>query len=380
MTVSKLHAALTAIALGTATVGVVSIIGAAPALAVTVSAKVGPLLQEAQSLAQAGNYKAANAKLDQADKVKSTPDDATIIEQLRHFIAVKSGDTSTKAGAQAKFANDYNARNYKAVIADGEALRKVGALDAKSMQIIAQSYYLDHNYNGCIRYIQSNLRNPSNDVLELLMRCAYEDHDDKVQRQALETLVARTNNSKYWGSLIKLTENARGLSDHNTLDINRLRFMTGNVTAKDEYTLLAQLAMQMGFPAEAVTVLEKGVSAKVLTDDRSMKLLALAKKQAAQSTSDQAKNLAAAKKEPQGDALIRVGENMIGEGNAKDAIAIIKEGMEKPLKDKANAELRLGQAYLAAGQKSAAVKAFDSVKTPEKDAMIAHLWSLYARH
>jgi hypothetical protein len=34
---------------------------------------------------------------------------------------------------------------------------------------------------------------------------------------------------------------------------------------------------------------------------------------------------------------------------------------------------------LAAGQKPAAIKAFGEVKTPEKDAMVAHLWSLAAR-
>ena len=77
--------------------------------------------------------------------------------------------------------------------------------------------------------------------------------------------------------------------------------------------------------------------------------------------------------------MVAVGENMIGEGKAKEAIGVIEEGMKKPLKDKANAGIRLGQAYLAAGQKPAAIKAFGEVKTPEKDAMVAHLWSLAAR-
>ena len=41
------------------------------------------------------------------------------------YIAVKSGDASTALGAKAKFANDYNARKYKDVIADAEALKKI---------------------------------------------------------------------------------------------------------------------------------------------------------------------------------------------------------------------------------------------------------------
>lgn len=379
MTASKLRAALTAILMGTAAVGAVSLVSAAPAQAATVSAKVGPLLKEAQTLAQAGNYKGAAAKLDQADKVKSTPDDAAIINQLRSYIAIKSGDTSTKEGAKAKFANDYNARNYKAVIADAEALRKVGALDAQSMQIVAQSYYLSHDYSGCMRYIKSNFRSPGDSTLELLMRCAYEAGDDDTQRSALETLVSHTGKAEYWKNLLKLSERAKGLSDHNTLDVNRLRFMTGNISTKDEYTLLAQLALQLGFPAEAVTVLDKGFAAKVLTDDRSKKLQALAKSQAAAAAAGEAKALADAKGQPQGDAMVKIAENMIGEGKAKDAIGVIQDAMKKPLRDQANAQIRLGQAYLAAGQKAQAVKAFNAVKSPASDAMIAHLWELKAR-
>jgi hypothetical protein len=371
---------LTAVLLGTAAAGAVCLADAAPAQAATVSAKVGPLLKEAQSLASAGNYKAASAKLDQANAVKSTPDDAAIINQLRSYIAVKSGDTSTKEGAKAKFANDYNARNYKAVIADAEALRKVGALDVQAMQIVAQSYYLSHDYSGCIRYIKANFRNPNDAALELQMRCAYEAGDDDTQRAALETLVAHSGKPEYWKNLLRLSERAKGLSDHNTLDVNRLRLMTGNINTKDEYTLLAQLSLQLGFAAEAQSVLEKGVAAKVLTDDRSQKLLALAKNQAAANAAAEGKALAEAQQQPQGDALVKVGENMIGEGKAKQAIGVLQDALKKPLKDKANAEIRLGQAYLAAGQKPAAIKAFDSVKTPEKDAMIAHLWSLAARH
>ena len=379
MSARELRAALTAMLLGTAAFGAVSLVTTLPAMAATVSAKVGPLLKEAQSLAQAGNYKGATAKLDEADRVKSSPEDAAIIKQLRSYVAVKSGDTSTKEGAKAKFANDYNARKYKDVIADAEALRKVGALDAAAMQIIAQSYYLSHDAAGCERYIKSNLKSPSDSTLELLMRCAYDAGDDATQRTALETLVSHTNKPEYWKNLLRLSERSRGLSDHNTLDINRLRLLTGNVTTKDEYTLLAQLALQLGNAAEAQSVIEKGIAAKVLTDDRSKRLLALAQGQAAKNAANLQKDIAAAQAQPQGDALVKVGEDMVGMGKAKDAIGVIQQGLKKPLKDQANGQIRLGQAYLAAGQKADAQKAFAAVKSPEKDAMVAHLWSLASR-
>lgn len=60
------------------------------AQAMTVSQKVGPLLQEAQQMMIAKNYKGAMAKLNEAEAVKSNPDDETVINQMRQAIAVSS--------------------------------------------------------------------------------------------------------------------------------------------------------------------------------------------------------------------------------------------------------------------------------------------------
>jgi len=59
---------------------------AGPAQALTVSMEVGPLLKEAQTLWQAKNYKAALAKLDEAEAVKVYADDTTVINQMRQAI------------------------------------------------------------------------------------------------------------------------------------------------------------------------------------------------------------------------------------------------------------------------------------------------------
>jgi hypothetical protein len=378
MTVRNLRAALTAILLGTAAAGVAVLAVAAPAQAATVSAHVGPILKEAQALANAGNYKGAMAKLNEAEAAQGkTSDDTAVINQMKQYIAVKSGDTSTAAGAKAKFANDYNAGKYKDVIADGELLKKFNALDAQSQLIIAQAYFKANDFPGCVRYAKGIPQ--SDTALELQARCAYEAGDEATQRQAYEALVARSGKPEYWAGLLKLGERSRGLSDHNTLDINRLRLLTGSIKTKEDYVSLGQFALQFGFAAEAQSALEKGVADKVLSDDRSMRLLASAKAQAAANQANAAKALAAANASPQGDDLVKVGENMIGQGKAKDAIGVIQNGMKKPLKDAANAQIRLGQAYLAAGQKAEAQTAFNKVKTPEKDAMVAHLWSLAAR-
>jgi len=383
MTASKLRAVTTAFLLGTATLCGAALVLSAPASA-AVSAKVGKPLQEAQTLANAGNYKGALAKINEAEAIAGkTAEESKIISQMKDFIAIKSGDTSTPAGAKAKFANDYNAKKYKDVIADGEVLKGHNALDASSMQIVAQAYYLSGDKNGCLKYIKSNFgANPGDATLQLQMSCAHDANDADTERAALETLVGRTGKPEYWNNLLKMSEHGAGMRDHDTLDVYRLKLLTGTITGKDEYITLAQLAIQLQFPAEGQAVLEKGIAAKVLTDDRSTKLLTLAKTQAAAQVAAQAKTLADAQAAPKGDALVKVGETQWGQGKGKDAVATIKAGIAKGVDDKNNAQIRLGMALIAAGQKADAQKALDAAKPAnpsDKSAMVAHLWSLYAR-
>ena len=68
-----------------------------PAQALTVSKEVGPLLIEAKALVEAKNYKAATAKLNEAEAkvneaedMQAYPDDETVINQFRQLIAAQS--------------------------------------------------------------------------------------------------------------------------------------------------------------------------------------------------------------------------------------------------------------------------------------------------
>jgi len=382
MTVRKLRAVAAALLLGSATLAGTVVLTSSPAIA-AVRASVGKPLQDAIALLNQKNYAAAKAKVSEAEAVANkTPEDTSTIAAVKNAIAINSGDTSTPQGAKAKFANDYNARKFKDVIADGDALKKNGILDASSMQIIAQAYYESGDKAGCEKYIKSNFSSPGDTTLELLMRCAYDNQDDDTQRSALETLVAHTGKPEYWSNLLKLSEHAQGMRDADTLSVYRLKLLTGTISGKDEYFLLAQLALQLGFAPEAQAVIVKGQAAvKELNDARTNKLLELAKGQAAADVANLSKNLAAANAAPQGDALVKIAEDQWGQGKAKDAIGTAQAALKKPLTDKNHATIILGMAYLGAGQKGDAVKTFDSVKGPagDKNAMVAHLWSLYAR-
>jgi tetratricopeptide (TPR) repeat protein len=373
-----IRAAATAFAIGTAAVAFTGVVLTVPAEAAVRSA-VGKPLNEAKSLAASGSYSAALARVNAAEAVPNlTPEERSVISAMRQYIEVKSGTGSL--GTKAKFANDYNAKRYRDVINDGELLRKNGGLDASSMQIIAQAYYLLGDYHGCSRYIMANFGNGGGEeVMKLQMRCAYESQDNESMRTALETLVARTNKPEYWGQLLNAAQSTKGLSDHQTLDIYRLRLLTNTITKADDYNLLAQLALQLGYAAEAQAVIEKGIAAKVLSGDRTTRLLTMAQKQAGANAAKNAAALAAANASPNGDALVKLGEDTWGQGHYPDAIKLIQQGIQKGPTDKDNALIRLGVAYYSAGQKDQAVRSFEKADGDAKQKIIAHLWTIFAR-
>jgi len=142
----------------------------------TVSAGVGPLLKDAQQMIAAKNYEGATAKLNQADAVKSNPDDAMVIDAMRKYIQYSSspapGGPASGLDAKAKFANDYNAGKWRDVIADADMLKNAGSLDTQAQLVIAQAYFKAGDYAGCANYIEKNLVTSSNDAAAaLLARC-----------------------------------------------------------------------------------------------------------------------------------------------------------------------------------------------------------------
>jgi hypothetical protein len=371
----KLRAAAMAALLGTSVLGVGAAL--APAQA-AVSPAVGNPLKEAISLANSGKYREAMERVNAAAAAAKTADEHKAVDGTKNFIAGKSGDTSTAVGAQTKFANDANAGRWKDVIEDEAALRKTGTLTAQAQTVIAQAYYMLHDAKGCMGFIKRQGLGGET-ALSLLQRCAYDANDEATQRQALEQLVTSTGKAEHWKNLLKLSERAKGISDHSTLDIFRLKSMTGTLD-NAEVTQYATFALQMRMPQEGKAVLTKAIADKTVNaDDRTNRLLKLATDRANEDSANFGKNLAAAQKAKEGDDLVRMGEDQIGMGKAKEAVDTIKAGIAKGCKDAANCQLRLGTAYLAAGQKADAVKAFNAVKGDDKIVMIAHLYSLYAR-
>ena len=337
--------------------------------------QVGKLLQQAIDLAKGGSTSAANAKVSQAEAVGGlTPGDQAAIAQVKSFIAAKSGTGAT--GSKAKFAADYNAGRYQQVVGpDADELRKAGQYDGQSQLIVAQAYYLMGNYAQAIRMLSGM----SGDTAQsLLMSAAAKSGDTVAEQKAAERLIL-SGQSKYWTYMLAGADATRGLTDHETLDITRLRLLTGNMRSAEDYQLAAELSIQFGLSTEAAAITSKGVEAKLLTDARSQRLVSLAQANAAKDAANLPNLMKAANAAKSGDLLVKLGENLTGMGKADDAINAIQAGIKKGVTDAGDAQMRLGQAQLAAGQKDAAIRTFNGIKGDPKQEMVAHIWSLYAR-
>jgi tetratricopeptide (TPR) repeat protein len=382
MTSSKFRALATALLLSTASAMGLAVMTSTPVEAATVRPQVGAALQAAIKDASSGNGSAALAKIHEAESVGSlTPQEQQAIEQTKNFVAAKTGAGGGATGAKAKFANDYNAGHYSAVVGeDADALRKSGSFGADSALIVAQAYYLMKNYTECVRYVH-DMGHVGQQALELLNRCSYEAGDVTSQIGALEQLVVDLNQPKYWSDLLLLADRTPSMSNSDLLDVYRLRLLTGGMRNASDYEEATEIAIQLGFPTEGATFAQKGLDAKLLPADRGARLLNLAKANAATDVAGLAKAQAAANAAKNGDALVKLGEDFWGMGRYQDALNSVKAGIAKGTTNPDESQIRLGMAYIGLKQRDQALAALKSVSktAPPHTLTVAHLWSIYAR-
>jgi len=374
-----LRAMAAALLLNVGTVGVATVISTTVAEA-GVRPAVGNALKQAISLAESGSIGAAEAKVHEAESVGGlTGAENEAIARVKAYVEAKSPNSST--GAKAKFANDYSAGRYGAVVGeDADQLRKTGAFDYESQVVVAQAYYLMGNCEKSIPMLRdlSSGSHASEQVLSVMYSAAYKCGDNDAMRSALERLVQSYNNPKYWSDLLQAAEGTKGLKDHQLLDIYRLRLLTNSLKTAEDYETSAELAIEFKSSTEAQTIVQKGLDAKILSGARDLRLLATAKAQAAADVTALPRTTAAANTAKTGDALVGLGEAYWGMSRYQDAVNAVQAGIKKGVADKDDAQLRLGMAYYGAGQKADAAAAFNAVpKGNDGIAIVAHIWTLY---
>lgn len=376
-----------------------------------VGVKVGKPLKEAQELANAGKFKEAMAKVQEAAAVSGkTPFDDFKIAQFTAFIATKSGDYATASKAyetilqsgelSADQANEqrkqlaamfYQLQNYPKAIQYGTQYLKEGGTDTMAALLVTQSYYLQKDNQHAIESAKTlmNMATQSGqpikeEWLKLLMSSQLAEGKDDEAIKTLDQLLDKFPSQQLWSQRLGYAQTHGASSDRKNLECYRLKYLVG-VLKDSEYVEMAQLSIALGFPGDAKTVLEKGFSSKMLgvgpNKDRESRLLGLAQTNAA---NDQ-KSLPSFEKESMaaagGDSDVKLGEAYASYGDYDKAVEAIKRGLKKGnVKAEDEAHLQLGIAYFNLKKTADAVAQFKAVPAESKLADIARLWIIFANN
>ena len=411
---------LATLVLGLAVVATTSFVPGKPATAAdekkpSVSKDLAKTLKAAQDSLQAKPPKLADAiaKLKEADaNPKKTPYDEHVINVLLGTAYARQNDLADaekpfeaqvsdgfteqsdlpriiKAVAQIS----YTLKNYDKAIEFGNRAIKGGFGDDEVNVIVGQSYYLKGDYKGTLKFIEPIVDNdikagktPKDQQLQLVMSACVKTDDAVCTTKALEKLVAYYPKPDYWKDLLYTLQQDRSQtqSDKNTLQLYRLMYEVDVLARGDDYTEMAQLAMEQGSPGEAQHVLEKGFQKGIFADqrtkDKNQRLLDQAKKAAAADEASLPKIEKDAEAAPTGDKDVGVGLAYLGYQQYDKACDLLSKGLAKGgVKSEPEARLLLGIAQLKAGHKDDAVKSFHAVKGDPALERLANLWSLHAK-
>jgi tetratricopeptide (TPR) repeat protein len=372
--------------------------------------EVGKPLQAAQELMKARKYKEAQAKVREADGVQGkTPIESFTIERMRAAAAYAVGDreTATKSFEAVLAANRlpaadklnvmqalattyYQARDYSKAATWFSRYLSEGGDDPSIRALLTQTYYLAGDYGRAAKELQAEIqaeekagRTPGEDRLQLWANSALKQGDKAGYVQSIEKLVAYHPKKEYWADLLNRVQQKPGFADRLALDVLRLKLATGQLSTADDYMEMSQLALQAGFPAEAVKIIEQGFKSGVLGAGaeaaRQKRLRDLAVKTAADDLATMGKEERDAGGGKDGTGLVNLGYAYVTTGQVDKGLALMEKGLKAGgIKRSEDAKLHMGIAYLHAGQKAKAIETFKSVQGSDGTADLARYWMLHA--
>ena len=285
----------------------------------------------------------------------------------------------------------YQEKDYLRAVSWLRRYAQEGGSDAAVRDLLPQALYLANEFKPAADELEARVaadeaggRATPEATLRLLISCYLQLKDDAGYVRTLERLAQAYPKPEYWTELLARVTKQPGFSERLWIDVYRLRFAANLMRSADEYVELAQLALQAGYPAEALTVIDRGLSLSLLGNGKDAAahtaLRERASKAAEKDSADLGRAEASAKAAREGDALVNVGYAYVSAGQATKGITLMDQGVAKGnLKRADEARLRLGQALWQAGRKDDAGKAFAAVQGSDGSAALARVWSAFVR-
>lgn len=377
----------------------------------TIRPEVGNPLKEAEKLNGERKYQEALVKVKEAEQVaERTPLENYFINRVRGLAAAGAGDTATATvsleavlaagrsspaevvGLSGILASLYfRAADYPKAVTWTRRYLKEGGTNPQMRHQLALALYQSGDYAAAATEVRAMIdadekagKKPVQEQLLLLGGCYAKMKDEAGYTFALEKLLVFYPSKEYWADALARLETKPGFPDSLSLDLLRLQEATGNLTSRAQYAAMIQLALKSGYPAEAKRVVEQGFKAGVLgtgaTADADRKLRDSAITQAADDERAFARDAQSAAAARDGTGLVNTGWALVTAGQAERGLAMMEQGMQKGgIARPEEARLRLGLAYLTAGQKAKAIETFKSVQGTDATAELARLWTIHAQ-
>jgi tetratricopeptide (TPR) repeat protein len=252
------------------------------------------------------------------------------------------------------------------------------AMVAQGKQAEAIKFLSDH-----VADMEKRGQRPSEATLTRLRDLQEKAGNTAAASQTVEKLVMHYPKPEYWRLLTHGLARDSKLNDRQKMQIYRLRVATGTLKLCQDYTEMADFAVNSGLAGEGQTVIDQGLAAKACTVPADQARLERLRNQAMRIAGEErgrlAKLEADAKVAKTGEPDVAVGSSLFGFGEYPKAAEWLSRGVGKGgLKDVADAQLALGIAYFRAGNKAEALKTFNSIKaTDPYTQRIVRLWTLY---
>lgn len=254
---------------------------------------------------------------------------------------------------------------------------------AEANTLLWQLYLIQHDCQNGIVYLEKAVAGRDATEVELRQENAcYFTLGDKAKRQAvMEQLVKRFMKHDYLYDLLLIYDEQK-IDMRAKLSVLRLEFQKDWLTRESEFTELAEDAIDIGSPTEALAVLNRGIERQavklIAPTDHPSRMLATAKMQAAEDK----KQIATLDREAQagknGEADVKVGLVYLGQGENQKAVDAITRGLSPErvgrVKRVDDANMMLGIAYSRLGKADDAKKAFAAAQADPRMANAATIW------
>jgi hypothetical protein len=373
----------------------------------TVRPEIGKPIQAAIELLKSKKGKEALAKVREAQAVGDrTPYENYLVERVLGQAAATAGEPSIAARAFENVATSpgtpegerrqflaaaasqyYVVKNYAKTAELAARYFKDGGTEKSVRTIYVQALYLGNDFASAAKELMKDLeaderenKTPAEEQLQLLASSCSQIKDAACYGKAMEMLVAYYPKREYWLNVIYGIATRPGFSERLALDVARLKIETGTMRGADEYLDAAQLALQEGFPMDAVRIIDKGYASGILGAGPEAARHKRLKDMAAKNLADDKKALAreespsgAAK---DGRALFNEGFNYVLLGKPEQGLALMEKGIRdaKAFRRLEHAKLQLGYAYHLAGQNPKAIQILKTVQGADGAAALARLW------